>query len=197
MELRGAHRAIPGRLGALRFLDRNLENFIHAHPAESTGAAPDPARPHIHGVSDAVPGPPPSSVAFTTNFDKPGNYRLWAQFQVAGVPVVIPFQVEVRGAASLSRAPKTIPARAIRVLVDARGFTPARIEAITGMPVTLAITRAATPNCGSRIVFPSLGIERDLPVGETSIIELPRLTGGLVFACGMGMFRGAIVAVPQ
>jgi Cu+-exporting ATPase len=78
--------------------------------------------------------------------------------------------------------------------VDARGFTPARIAATASQPVTLAITRAATPNCGSRIVFPSLGIERDLPVGETTVIELPKLSGDLAFACGMGMFRGLIVA---
>jgi hypothetical protein len=186
-----------GAWGHFVFLDGNLENFIHAHPADSAGAAPDPSRPHIHGVSDAASGPPPSSIGFTTNFSQAGRYKLWAQFQVAGQPVVIPFLVEVSGAPVIAQTAARIPGGAISIQVDSRGFTPARIEAAAAMPVTLAITRAATPNCGSRIVFPSLGIKRDLPVGETAVIELPRLVGGLAFTCGMGMFRGMIVGVTQ
>jgi len=183
-----------GAWGHFVFLDQDLNNFIHAHPGESAGAPPDPRKPHIHGVSDEASGPPPSSVSFTTNFSQPGRYRLWAQFQVEGEPVVIPFTVEVMGATNVIHATK-LPAGAIAVTVDSHGFTPARIEVKSGKPVTLAVTRAATPNCGSQIVFPSLGIKRDLPVGQTTLISLPALKGEVSFACGMGMLRGMIVGL--
>ena len=182
-----------GAWGHFLFLDENLNNFIHAHPAESARAELDPMKPHIHGVSDLASGPPPARVSITTNFSEPGHYKLWAQFQVAGEPVVIPFVVEVQGPSTVSREKPTAPAGAVAVLVDARGFTPARIE-VNG-PVTLAVTRAITPNCGSQIVFPSLGIKRDLAVGETTLIDLPKVSGEIAFACGMGMLRGVVVGV--
>jgi len=182
-----------GAWGHFVLLDQGAENFIHAHPAESAGAAPDPGRPHIHGVSDVAAGPPPAAVSFTTNFSKAGRYKLWAQFQVAGQPAVYPFTVDVSSGVPVSVSHQRIPADAVRIAVDSRGFTPARIEVSSGIPLTLAVTRAATPNCGIQIVFPALDIKRELPVGETTLIELPKLTGDLSFACGMGMYRGLIV----
>lgn len=186
-----------GAWGHFVFLDQGMGAFIHAHPEGAASVAPDPTTPHIHGVSDVASGPPPPSVSFTANFSKPGRYKLWAQFQVAGQPVVIPYLVDVAGAAPVSRAPSRVPTGAIPVMVDERGFTPARIEASSTTAATLAITRAATPNCGSQIVFPSLGIKRDLPIGKTTLVELPRLTEDLAFTCGMGMYRGLIVGVTQ
>jgi hypothetical protein len=186
-----------GAWGHFVFLDEHLGNFIHAHPSESASAAPDPRRPHIHGVSDAPSGPPPTSISITTNFSQAGAYKLWAQFQVAGEPVVIPFLLNVEGAAALLHAPKEIPAGAFPLTVDSGGFHPARIQATPGKPVTLAVTRASTPNCGGKIAFPSLGIQRDLPIGQTTLIELPAFQGDIEFACGMGMFRGLIVGVTQ
>ncbi len=196
VELRGAPvEPYLGAWGHFIFLDRDMRNFIHAHPADSASATPDPTKPHIHGISDVASGPPPTSVRFTTNFSEAGHYKLWAQFQVAGQPVVIPFTLEVSGAANLADSPRPVPVGASPVILDARGFTPARIEAAPDQPVTLAIMRTAAPNCGSQIVFPSLGIQRDLPVGVTTVVELPKLTGALAFTCGMGMYRGLIVGV--
>ncbi len=84
-----------GAWGHFVFVDQNLNNFIHAHPPDVAGASPDPRRPHIHGVSDGASGPPPSSISFKTNFSVPGKYKLWAEFQAAGQPAAIPFNVEV------------------------------------------------------------------------------------------------------
>jgi hypothetical protein len=185
-----------GAWGHFVFLDHNLGNFIHAHPTAGAGAELDPNRPHIHGVSDVAIGPPPSSVSFTTNFARAGRYKLWAQFQVAGKPVVVPFEINVAdGAPALTHTQTKIPPGAIAITVDARGFTPARIDSKVGKAVTLAVTRADTPNCGSQIVFPSLGIKHDLPLGKTTLIELPEWHGELAFTCGMGMYRGLIVGV--
>ncbi len=192
VKLKGA--AIEPYLGAWAhfvWLNTTLDQFIHAHPNENATAGLDPARPHIHGVSDVPSGPSPASVQFNTNFSRAGTYRLWAQFQVAGRPVVAPFTVEVEPAIT-KVSPVAPPPEAVRLRVDDKGFTPPRLE--TSGAVTLAVERANTPNCGSQIVFPSLGITRNLPVGETTLIELPPFKGEVAFACGMGMYRGVIVA---
>lgn len=195
VKLRGA--TIEPYLGAWAhfvWIDLSLQQFIHAHPFENATAVLDPNQPHVHGVSDAPSGPPPASVQFATNFARPGKYKLWAQFQVTGRPVVFPFVIDVAAPLPVvSRAVARIPSGAIRLRVDERGFTPARLEATRG-PATLAVERSNTPNCGSKIVFPKLGISRDLPVGETTLIELPPLKGDVAFTCGMGMYRGLIVA---
>ena len=45
------------------------------------------------------------------------------------------------------------------------------------------------------MVFPSLGIRAKLPANETVLVNLPALPEGEIrFACGMGMYRGMILA---
>ena len=111
--------------------------------------------------------------------------------------MVLPFDVDVAAASAVSELPIEIPAGAVRITVDEHGFSPARVEARAGLPLTLAVERAGTPNCGSQIVFPALGLKRDLPVGRTTLIPLPSFTGDLSFTCGMGMYRRIVVAVPS
>jgi plastocyanin domain-containing protein len=92
------------------------------------------------------------------------------------------------------RPKTTIPPDAVRIQISERGYDPAKIEIPANRPLTLAFTRDATPNCGSEVVFPSLGIRKQLPVGETVLVELPAQPAGeLAFGCGMGMYRGMIV----
>jgi plastocyanin domain-containing protein len=91
-------------------------------------------------------------------------------------------------------AGQAIPAGAIRVRVNSKGFEPAKVEIPAGRAVTLAITREDEPNCGSQVVFPEFGIKRNLPIGGTVLIELPpQKAGELHFACGMNMYRGLVV----
>ena len=70
------------------------------------------------------------------------------------------------------------------------------MEGPAGRPVVLAITRTTEGNCGGRIVFPGLGIEREIAPGGTVVVRLPAQPRGEVrFGCGMGMYRGSVVAV--
>jgi plastocyanin domain-containing protein len=87
-----------------------------------------------------------------------------------------------------------IPADAVQIKVGAGGFAPAQLKLAANRPIKLAITRDTHPNCANRIVFPALGISRDLPLGETIIIELPAMKAGeFALTCGMGMYKGLIV----
>jgi len=95
---------------------------------------------------------------------------------------------------SRSGRPAT-PAGAIAIRVTQHGYDPASLEIPAGRPVTLAITRDGAPNCGSEIVFPALAIRRKLPLGETVLVSLPaQPKSELAFSCGMGMYRGMLVA---
>lgn len=165
-------------------IGEGLDAFIHAHPLE--------AATHSH----ENPGPAPDEIRFNAVFPQASLYKVWAQYQRNGEVMTVPYVLRVgEAAARVSRA-VDVPRDAVRVEVGPQGFTPSRVEVAAGQPVTLAVTRSADPNCGSRIVIPSLKIERDLPLGETVVLPLPPLPAGEIrFACGMGMYKGMLVAV--
>jgi hypothetical protein len=189
LSLTGSIDTLEPYLGAwahVIVIGEGYRSFAHAHPIETAAAA------HTH----AALGPPPNKIHIVTNFPSAGLYKLWAQFQQAGHVVTVPFVLRVDPAAVPSPKPLTsVHPDAVRIHVSERGFEPARIEIPADRPLTLAFTRDSTPNCGSEVVFPSLGIRQALPVGETVLVQLPaQPTGELGFGCGMGMYRGMIVA---
>jgi hypothetical protein len=182
-------------------VDPEHSTFLHAHPLDDSAPAPADGATggmHIHGVTDAAAaaGPPPPVIRTTLSFPRAGRYKLWAQVQRYGTPVTEAFWLDIAPPAAkqtISRAP--IPPGATRLLVNKDGFHPAEIAAIAGKPLLLAVERDPGPNCGGRIVFPTLNRTVEIPLGGVTLIELPPLPAGTVrFSCGMGMYRGAIVA---
>ena len=88
-----------------------------------------------------------------------------------------------------AKHPKTV-----RVSVSKNGFSPSSINVEEGFPVTLIFTRKDKQGCGNKVVFPSLGITKTLPVGKRVTVKItPDQTGSIAFTCGMGMYKGNIV----
>jgi len=86
--------------------------------------------------------------------------------------------------------------RTVRITVDKNGFSPSSIEAEAGHKLNLVFKRARGTNCGNRVVFPKLGIRRNLPVGKEVVVSVtPRDAGQISFSCGMGMYKGSIVVI--
>lgn len=84
-------------------------------------------------------------------------------------------------------------AREVEITVSG-GYQPARIEAAPGERLRLRFTRHEYSGCTREVVFPSLGLRRELPPHETVVIEVTApASGQLDFECGMGMSRGAVV----
>lgn len=175
-------------------IDESLESFIHAHPLENQTSVRATNAIHIHNENSQSLGPPPNKIRTITSFPKPGLYKLWAQFQVGDSVIAQPFVVRVNEAAKSLLTKVAIPSDALPLKIGARGFAPALLQIPADEAVKIAVTRDAEPNCGNRIIFPSLGISKDLPLGQTVVIELPpQPAGELRFTCGMGMYKGAIV----
>lgn len=75
------------------------------------------------------------------------------------------------------------------------GYDPDLIVVEAGRPVRLLFNRQETAACSERVLFPDFDISRELPAGETVVIELPAPPPGeYEFACQMGMLRGKLVA---
>ena len=109
-------------------------------------------------------------------------------------------QAEAPAAAQQASENRTASANAqeprrVAVTVDASGYEPSAIEARAGEPLTLAFTRTTDEGCGQQLVFPERDLRRDLPLNQEVEVELtPRENETIAFTCGMGMYRGSVVA---
>ncbi len=81
----------------------------------------------------------------------------------------------------------------VTVSVGAGGFTPSRIQAQAGRPLTLRFVRTTDQTCATEVVFEHEGIKKALPLNQPVDITLTP-QGEIAFSCGMGMLRGAVVA---
>jgi len=172
-------------------VSQDRRDFIHAHPVDDP-AAPIGNNPWQH--THAARGASPSTVSTVTGFRDPGLYRLWIQFQRQAKVITVPFTIRVEPGAQKQLAPPNLPRGAIRVRVSGAGFEPARITAASGTPLTLVFHREDAQNCVNAVVFPELGIRKTLPAGDTVVVVIP--SSGpreYHFACGMNMYRGALV----
>jgi plastocyanin len=189
-----------GALGHFVIISEDLRDFIHAHPVKA-GEIFDPSQDpslHVHDpalLAKKLIGPSPSEVSTPTNFPRAGLYKLWAQFQRNGRVIVVPFVVNVAESGSqASHSEAAVPNDAIRINVTSSGYEPSQISVKKGQAIKLAFYRGDGQNCAGTVVFPQLQISKQLPVGQTVVIELTATDAGeLTFTCGMGMYKGLLV----
>ena len=83
--------------------------------------------------------------------------------------------------------------REIEIMVR-RGYQPNRIEVVQGEHVQLKFLRQESGDCSREVVFPALGIRKELPEGKPVVIHLPELAPGeYEFKCGMDMIKGKLI----
>lgn len=93
-----------------------------------------------------------------------------------------------------AKAARRAHPKTVRVNVNKNGFSPSSINVEEGFPITLIFKRTTKAGCGDKVVFPSLNIMRDLPVGKNVTVKFtPDQSGEIAFTCGMGMMKGKIV----
>jgi hypothetical protein len=83
----------------------------------------------------------------------------------------------------------------IEIRVGAAGFSPARLEVPAGAPVHLRFLRTSDDTCAKQVVFPALGLTRDLPLHKPVDVDVVVPRGELLFTCGMHMTKGTVVGL--
>jgi plastocyanin domain-containing protein len=98
------------------------------------------------------------------------------------------------GCSKSEAAPQDGVSGAIAVTVDAKGFTPSSVTVKAHVPASLVFTRTTNETCATQVVFPELGITKDLPLNTAVAVALPIDTARtLTFQCGMGMFKSSVL----
>lgn len=82
------------------------------------------------------------------------------------------------------------------ITVQANGYFPDEVTVPSGVPITLTLHPSGRLGCTSLFRIPQLNIERDLTEGtDTTIPATFTKPGRYTFTCGMGMYRGTIIAI--
>lgn len=80
------------------------------------------------------------------------------------------------------------------IKVSAAGFSPDSVAVEMGRAATLTFVRVSEQGCGKQVVFPDLGITKDLPLNQrVQVTFTPAKRGNLRFTCGMNMLKGTVV----
>lgn len=107
------------------------------------------------------------------------------------VRIVIVMAAVVLAAGCQSSAPSE--PKTVKVEVTDAGFVPAQVEARTGQPVVLLVTRKTEATCAKEIVIEGANIRQELPLNqEVRVAFTPEKKGDLKYACGMDMITGTL-----
>jgi hypothetical protein len=80
------------------------------------------------------------------------------------------------------------------VKITAKGFEPAKVELLVGVPAKLTFTRVTDATCAKEIVFPSLKLRKPLPLNQAVNVRFTPAAGETAFVCGMDMLKGTVTA---
>lgn len=82
----------------------------------------------------------------------------------------------------------------LSVSITENGFEPATLTLPSGVARRVTFVRKTDNTCAKEVVFPTLGIRRELPLNKPVTIELPAsASGSLNYACGMDMLKGKVI----
>ena len=82
----------------------------------------------------------------------------------------------------------------LHVTVTDKGFEPESVTVKRGTDAVLVITRESEATCATEAVFTETGRRYDLPLHQPVRVALPTdAANTLHYACGMDMYRGAVV----
>ena len=94
--------------------------------------------------------------------------------------------------------PKPAGSGEIPITADDKGFRPSSVTVPKGAPATLVFTRTTDETCATEVVFPELGVTKELPKGTPVKIPVPTdKEQKLTFQCGMGMYKSAVVVAAK
>lgn len=192
-----------GAMAHFVVISEDTTKFLHVHAMEgkktetkgATGKTPD--MDHGDMEMEVKPGSESATqptVQAHTEFPTAGLYKIWGQFQRGGKVFTVAFVINIAPGETKSAGKTEIPKDATKITVGQSGFEPSSLTVRKGQPVKLAFLRKDEGGCGTEVVFADLNIKRQLPVGETVLVEFtPVESREISFACGMDMLKGKIL----
>jgi plastocyanin domain-containing protein len=102
------------------------------------------------------------------------------------------------GAGTTREAPESVsPSGARVVVVGEHGFAPTSLvvpKGEAGSTVPITFVRKTDETCAKEVVFPEMGVKKDLPLETPVTVDVPADSPRtLTFQCGMAMYKGALV----
>jgi plastocyanin domain-containing protein len=95
-------------------------------------------------------------------------------------------------------APAASSSGTVAVTADGDGFKPNAVTFAKGSPAKLVFTRTSDETCATEVVFPELGLKKELPKNQPVTVDIPTdKAQKLTFQCGMGMYKSAVVIASQ
>jgi hypothetical protein len=188
-----------GAWAHIAIISQDTQDFLHVHPMDELPSNFEffwyiMKRDflHVHSVEPGAASP--ATLRTFAGFRRAGLYKMWVEVQRANSVLAVPFVLQVgAGTGQVTQIPQA-PSGAILIKVSSAGYEPSRIAATAGRPLKLAFFRVDAQNCGRVVRFPDLGIESELPPGQTVVIQVtPRKSGPLAFSCGMNMMKGELL----
>ena len=117
--------------------------------------------------------------------------------ELAGSPLAASRLLTATNSTSPDTAAVTVTGteQTITISATSDGYTPAAVRARVGLPTTLVIRSNDAQGCVRAFTIPTSNLTKILPVDGETRIELGTLPAQtLNYACGMGMYTGAITA---
>jgi len=125
-----------------------------------------------------------------------GSFFVRAELERLGLRPNLPtmdMSAPVRASVASSAAAQATRLQTAEVRVTMNGFEPARLTLKAGVPARVTFVRTTDQTCATAVVFPSMNVRHDLPLNQPVNVDFTPSAGELGFACGMNMFKGAIV----
>ncbi len=117
------------------------------------------------------------------------------QFQRRGEVITVPFTFRVAeiwdDPAPVANASRRVQRATIQV--DNGVYSPANLTVTSGKPVEFTFIGGKAMGCGASLVFPDLGIKKQLAPGKKTVVTfMPKKSGPLRFTCAMNMYQGRV-----
>src|SRR5215475_16004319 len=114
----------------------------------------------------------------TSNIKRPALYLVLGALGCVLVWKIAPLLTTSRFATRAAPASANVtqgphaPPGSVLVNVSMTGFDPELIPAKAGQPLKLAFFRPNAANCAREVLFPGLGIRKELPPGQTVVVDI-------------------------
>lgn len=131
-----------------------------------------------------------------------GLYTLNGGLELAGSPLAASHLPQTMGVARSPQpqdpaAVSTVDGRqVVTITATSSSYSPGNVQIRAGVPTTLVVHSVGASGCIRSFVIPSRNEQKILPADGDTRIDLGTLPAGtLDYACGMGMYSGAITIV--